>query len=660
MQITLIYPPTCDPTAPYISVPTLAGFLRAHDVEVTSLDANIEVFDRLLSSPGLEKLLGLVQKRLARLKHKPKKNHAEELLFWRLTDAVALTEEVPQKITEALSILRGIDPGRFFNPEDYEFALETVESALHLIGAAYAPLSLDFKSYRTPFSLLNLDEIERDSRPKNNPFFDYFGELAQQLKHAKPDLIGISIAFPGQIQPAYALAFSLRRFLPSTPLIVGGSAMTQLLLRLDVSQQQTALGPFDAAVLFEGEAALLEMIRSLQAGKKPTGIIHGTRIQDLGMLPGPDFDGLPLKKYLSPTLVLPYDTTRGCYWGKCAFCHYGLCEQGTAPYRERPAEQIVTHLRTLMRKHGCRIFYFSQDTMTPKLAKILARKIKSSGLVLRWATDMRPEAALTPETCRELVQSGALSMALGVESGAERVLGLINKGIKLDEIRTAIQNLAQAGIAVETMCFMDFPTETLREAQATLAFIRSLRDSIALFICGTFSLSHGSRVARYPEEYGLVETWHAAHDELITALFYAEKTPSKSQEQHLKVEQGIEKLSQGWWLHDYPWAGSLSTAHTLLWYDRYGPRIFQQLSKNRPVGSLRQLPSSVNKNALKVWGKENLIWDILVNQRRSVSRQEYNKMALEFKCFFDPEKHRIKKNLKIGVDLTLTLHISLW
>jgi hypothetical protein len=397
---------------------------------------------------------------------------------------------------------------------------------------------------------------------------------------------------------------------------------------LEPSQQQSALGPFNAAVLFEGETALLQMIRSLQAGQKPSGVINGTRVQNLATLPAPDFDGLPLNKYFSPVPVLPYDSTRGCYWGKCAFCHYGLCEQGTAPYRERPAEQIVTHLQALMQKHNCRIFYFSQDTMTPKLAKTLARKIKSSGLALRWATDMRPEPGLTPETCQELSQGGALSLALGVESGAERVLGLINKGIKLEEIRTAIQNLARAGIAVETMCFMGFPTETYREAQATLNLIRSLQDSIALFICGTFSLSHGSRVARYPAEYGLAETWHAVHDEFKTALFYTEKKQSKSPEQHLKIEQGIEKLSQGWWLHDYPWAGSLSTAHTLLWYDHYGPRIFQQLAKNRPVSSSRPLPSSLSKKALKVWEKESRIWDILINEKRSVSRREYNKLAL--------------------------------
>ena len=34
MKIALIYPPTCDPTAPYLSLPTLTGYLRAHGVEV--------------------------------------------------------------------------------------------------------------------------------------------------------------------------------------------------------------------------------------------------------------------------------------------------------------------------------------------------------------------------------------------------------------------------------------------------------------------------------------------------------------------------------------------------------------------------------------------------------------------------------------------------
>src|SRR5262249_45070662 len=48
VKIALVYPPTCDPTAPYLAVPMLTGFLRAHGVEVLPIDANLEAWDALL------------------------------------------------------------------------------------------------------------------------------------------------------------------------------------------------------------------------------------------------------------------------------------------------------------------------------------------------------------------------------------------------------------------------------------------------------------------------------------------------------------------------------------------------------------------------------------------------------------------------------------
>jgi len=54
MDVALVYPPTCDPTAPYLAVPMLAGFLRAHGKSVLPVDANIEAFDALLARKGLK------------------------------------------------------------------------------------------------------------------------------------------------------------------------------------------------------------------------------------------------------------------------------------------------------------------------------------------------------------------------------------------------------------------------------------------------------------------------------------------------------------------------------------------------------------------------------------------------------------------------------
>jgi hypothetical protein len=69
-RVALVYPPTCDPTAPYLAVPMLTGFLRAHDVDVLPIDSNLEAFDELLSEPRLRLEGNRLELRLAALDHR--------------------------------------------------------------------------------------------------------------------------------------------------------------------------------------------------------------------------------------------------------------------------------------------------------------------------------------------------------------------------------------------------------------------------------------------------------------------------------------------------------------------------------------------------------------------------------------------------------------
>lgn len=639
-KIALIYPPTCDPTAPYLSLPALTGYLREKGVEVLPIDANIEAYSRLLRRENLAVLADHVEKRWSKLKKKAILTHTEQLAaatFWEAREEVF---GIPEIIDDAVSVLRDRSGIRFFNPSHYKAAVAAVEGALRLISAAYTPLNLSFSSYRTPFSLLSIREIKEDARPERNPFHDYFQELCADLAASRVQLAGISVAFPGQLQPAYSLAFMIRRLLPGVHVTVGGPAITQILLRLQGTPLNRALQPFHSAILYEGESALLEVIRKLEQGENPAGIISGETTTDLSRLPAPDFEGLPLEKYLSPELVLPYDPTRGCYWGKCAFCHYGLTACGTARYRERPAEQTAAHIRDLAGRYNCRLFYFSQDSMAPKTACRLAAALGSTlrrspeGRPLRWATDMRPEAALDAECCRILAEGGALGIALGVESASPRVLQLINKGLTVRNASSAVKNLAAAGIAAEVMCFTDFPTETGREALLTARFIEELRESIALFICGEFSLVAGARVAKCPADYGISETWNVAGDEFSTTLFYGESAPSKTPADRKKLDAAVDRIARSWWLSRYPWAGSLSTAHTLLWYDHCGIDVFRRFAdehgkQNQPGSGRRLCTASRNIGRIIQSARNNEaeIWRILVTEKRTVTREAYRQLA---------------------------------
>jgi hypothetical protein len=512
--------------------------------------------------------------------------------------------------------------------------VSTIDRATAVIGAAWGPLQLDFVHYRTPFALLTPAEIEAEASVDRNPFHEYFEELCARIASLHAHVVGISVAFPGQLQPAWSLARMLKQRLPSIHVTAGGPAITQVLARLAPEAALRALCALDSAVLFEGEHALLALVRAVAQGKDPCAdgrIIKGLRVDDLNDLPLPDFDGLPLKRYFAPEPVLPYDPTRGCYWGKCGFCHYGLAEVGTASYRERDVQRVVAHLAELARKHDCRMFYLSQDTFAPATAGKLGRAISRTGLPIRWATDMRPERGLSPEICQDMAQGGALAVSLGIESGSTRVLKLINKGVGIDDLRRAVENLASAGIAVEAMAFSGFPTESAREALATLRMIEQLGGSIALFMFGEFTLTHGATVARDPQRYGIEALWEVTGDELATSLFWRERKVSKSERDHATVEAVLDQVSSGWVLRHYPWAGALSTAHSMLVYAKHGPGAFRGV---RPVPEHACVEARCARSRFDVAQvsdvsaqNEAAIWNTMITERRQVSRQLWRTLA---------------------------------
>ena len=648
MRVALVYPPTCDPTAPYLAVPMLTGFLRANGVEVLPIDANIEAFDQLLSPGSLAGLRDRFEGRLAQLDRQPTLAHAEQLEYAALVRARAEAKAVPEGIARAKHTLR--DEAAFHDPDAYACAVATIDAALRVVSATHHPLHLDFTAYRTPFGLTTMDEVDRAGSAAADPFDDYvINTLVPRLREAKVDVVGLSVCFPGQLQPAYAFALKIKRALPDVHVTCGGPGITQMMIRLSGQRLAKALGPFDSACVFEGEHTLLGLVRALEEERPLRECANvvvrdrllgarwlaGHGMEDLKVLPSPDFDGLPLSLYLAPRLVLPYDPTRGCYWGKCTFCHYGLAEVGTAIYREREVAAITEHLRALSEKHGTKYFYLSQDSVAPKTIVKLSQAIIDSGLHIRWATDLKPEKYLTQERAETLRKAGAVACALGVESGSPRVLKLIDKGAPIEVVHDVMGHLSRAGIAAEAMCFTEFPTETHDEAISTLDFLDDHRDQLAVYIVGEFGLTHGSLVAQEPSRFGIRETWELAGDQLGLGIFFEPMTPWKTDDERADVDEQLQELSSGWALRSYPWAGAVSTAHTILYYDRFGTSVFRDLAarglregilgaKKKPFeAELRFDP----RDCERAEQREGAIWATLVNEQRLVGRAPYEALA---------------------------------
>jgi hypothetical protein len=138
-----------------------------------------------------------------------------------------------------------------------------------------------------------------------------------------------------------------------------------------------------------------------------------------------------------------------------------------------------------------------------------------------------------------------------VESAAPRVLALIDKGVRVGEVRAAVDALHDAGIAVEAMAFTGFPAETPAVARATLRWLDAARDRLSLFMLGRFELTSGSRVAAEPDRYGVAEVWGVAGDELGLGTFWRPAAVVDEED----LDDRIEALSTGWRQRRYPWDG---------------------------------------------------------------------------------------------------------
>ena len=264
---------------------------------------------------------------------------------------------------------------------------------------------------------------------------------------------------------------------------------------------------------------------------------------------------------------------------------------------------------------------------------------------IRWGTDLKPEKYLTAERAEILRRAGAVSCALGVESAAPRVLRLIDKGAPVTVVGQVIEHLAAAGIAAEAMCFTDFPSETHAEAAATLEFLRAHEERVALHIVGEFGLTHGSLVARDPSRFDIRETWELDGDELGLDIFFEPARLWKTDEERSDIDARLRDLSRGWVLRTYPWAGAVSTAHPILYYERRGPDVFRELARaerdrRRAAGerAARRVPGcdpGIFEATLRfdpaaaalAQARDASIWATLVGDERRIGRAAYEAQA---------------------------------
>jgi anaerobic magnesium-protoporphyrin IX monomethyl ester cyclase len=509
MKVMLLFPPPWIPAMPHLALPALTAYLRAHDIEVIQRDLNVEVFDALLTRDYLKQAIRHLHRDYAPQAGRPLARRGvlpRDKLQWALDHGPRLADQ----IQGAVNLVRS---DAFLDGPAGVQAFFTIVGSLDIASLPFYPSSLSLSGYTPPYgvdSSRNLLRLVRD--PAYNMFLDLFrGMVIPDVEREQPDMVGISIPTMDQMLAGMTLAYLIKDAGLPCHVTVGGPHIS--MLREQLPRLPALFDLFDSAVLFDGEMPLLRLAGALSSGHELASVPNliyydGGQVRatdclppaKITPLPVPDFDGLPLRRYLAPSLVLPLQTSRGCYHGKCAFCNVGY--GAPSPYRPLPGERVVEHMLTLEEKYGARHIFFADEAISPHTLKDMSAALEAQDRPLHWCGCVRFETALTSELLERMAHAGCCMLLFGLESASRVIMRNMAKGTQLDTVRRVLKDSAQAGIWNHTFFFFGFPGETLDHAQETVNFVYQQR-AIHSASPGAFVLERDAPVHRSPEKYGI-------------------------------------------------------------------------------------------------------------------------------------------------------------
>ena len=544
-RVLLLTPPFTQLNTPYPASAYLTGFLRSQGIAVFQADLSIETILALFSRPGLSRLFQEI-----RLVGDPHPAVVRSLL---------LKERYLDTIDPVIRFLQGDQPslatqicGRRFLPEGPRFAalqddqwafgsLGTTDRAKHLaslylddladlVQGTVAPhFGLSRYAERLATAARFFDPIDEALQAPPGLIDQLLEEaLRPHLEALRPDLVGITIPFPGNLYGALRTAASIRKWNPRVRIALGGGYVNTELRDL---AEPRLFDYIDYVTLDAGERPLLCLLEHLDRRRPPErlcrtflraeGAVRFFNGAPEGDIPfeeigTPTYDGLPLRRYISLVEMLnpmhrlwsdgrwnKLTVAHGCYWRKCSFCDIGL--DYIRRYEPAPAPLLADRIDALIEETGESGFHFVDEAAPPSRLADLALELLDRGRSISWWGNIRFEEAFTPDLCRLLAASGCIAVTGGMEVASDRLLALMEKGVTVAQVARVAHAFTRAGILVHAYLMYGFPTETARETIESLERVRQLFAAgvIQSAFWHRFTATRHSPVGLRPEAYGV-------------------------------------------------------------------------------------------------------------------------------------------------------------
>jgi hypothetical protein len=308
------------------------------------------------------------------------------------------------------------------------------------------------------------DTYMNDIHPVLEPILS---EAVDKIIEMNPEVVGFSVYYISE-EPTKWMCQEIKRRDPSIKIVVGGS---------NVQKSWFTVQPYyDYVVNGEGEQVLLNILNEVESGITHAAPQYLQQPEDqrinINGLPMPDYESIDFGEYQIPNGVNS-EISRGCT-AKCTFCE----ETHFWKYRQRQAVDLITEVEWLYYNKGTDIIWFIDSLVNGNLNELRAfsKGLTAKNLKIRWTGYARCDGRMDLEYFQDLAAGGCIMLNYGIESGSQKVLDDMAKGVTIAEMEANFRHGKEVGIYAATNWIVGFPTEDLQDFADSVSFLWRMRN----------------------------------------------------------------------------------------------------------------------------------------------------------------------------------------
>lgn len=407
------------------------------------------------------------------------------------------------------------------------------------------------------------------------------------LREFCPELVGLTLMTP-YYRKAATVVRRIRKDLPGALICAGGihpSALPERTVRelgggLDfvvVGEGELVLGKAAAAMLAGGDYTAIPGTVWNRAGR----IINNGRApvcENLDLLPFPARDLLDVEKYMTPPgpiKGIPLSRTtnlissRGCP-AACIYCGNQVLFERRV--RRRSVGNVIAELEELVTKYEIKGFNFVDDTFMlnhDHWLEDFCHKLIAKRWNLKWVCSTRANL-ITDELVKLMHAAGCRQYEIGVESGSDRLLKVIKKGLTTGQIARGYEIARRNGMRRMASFMIGFPTETVEDIRLTGKFAKKIKPDFASFFFltpypGTELYQMALDKGWLPREHEFGEEWTIR--QLEKPLMAIEFTPEQ-------LKKYRARLQNAFFFRNYVSSMNIPFTALMIWSLLSSPRLF--------------------------------------------------------------------------------------